>query len=452
MKQYIPENLDIDGLLLDYPPVFKYHRDHFVHILNLLTEIPARNKDLVNEDGWVPINAQTLQKRIRQYKDCLDYLVHCNVLERDPQYVPGQKSREYRFSAEYRTICKPVEIDKYTLTKNITTHKDGQKFAEKKYPYLAKYFNDDLSIDFSAASDYLYQTYEENCILGVRNPALKYNVAMMSAAKIRDHEFYFHVDQTVQRLHTNLTGCKSELRNFITYSGMNMVSIDLKNSQPWISTILLDPKFYEKNASSSLFFNIFNISSYSSSKSSFLPIPYIMLVKKEVSLDSVAKADAQLYREKVLNGTLYEYLADEINERHGIMFTDRKEIKKIIFTVLFSDNRFIGQQGAWAKKMFKVIFPSVYSVFAAIKRNNASALPILLQRMEARLMLDHVSATISKEYPDLPIFTIHDSIVCPVGMEQYVSTVITEESLKCIGAIPKLSFEQWGKEKVKKVA
>jgi len=154
----------------------------------------------------------------------------------------------------------------------------------------------------------------------------------------------------------------------------------------------------------------------------------------------------------VLDGTLYEYLADEINERHGIMFTDRKEIKKIIFTVLFSDNRFIGQQGAWAKKMFKVIFPSVYSVFAAIKRNNASALPILLQRMEARLMLDHVSARISKEYPDLPIFTIHDSIVCPVGMEQYVSTVITEESLKCIGAVPKLSFEQWGKEKVRKVA
>jgi hypothetical protein len=67
MKKYIPEDLDLDGVLLDNPPDFKYHRDDFVYILHLLTSIPARNRDLMDEDGWVPIHAQTLQKVIRKY-------------------------------------------------------------------------------------------------------------------------------------------------------------------------------------------------------------------------------------------------------------------------------------------------------------------------------------------------------------------------------------------------
>jgi len=291
-----------------------------------------------------------------------------------------------------------------------------------------------------------------NCLNGEKNPALKYNISMMSAEKIRDQDFFFHVDGTVNRLHTNLTGCKSELRNFITYAGMELVSIDLKNSQPWISTILFNPNFYESTATPTILFNISNISLYSPSLQSLLPSTLIILVKNELTLNSLGKPDVLLYLEKVLDGTLYDYLADEINRRHGILITSRKEIKRIIFTVMFSDNRFIGQEQAWAKKMFKEIFPSVYEIFKLIKRKSASALPILLQRMEAKLMLNHIASRISKEYPDLPIFTIHDSIVCPLGMEQYVSSVILEESLSYIGSVPMLSVENWSKVKVSKVA
>jgi len=452
MKQYIPENLDLDGLLLDNPPKFKYHRDHFVHVLNLLTEIPARNKDLINEDGWVPINAQKLQKRNRNYNRYLEYLVYYKVLECDPQYIPGEKSREYRFANEYRTVCTPVEISKYTLTKSLGKPMISQKITEKRYPFLAKYFNNDLSIDFPAAVEYLHHSYSFNCVNGVKNPALKYNVALVSAAKFRDHEYFFHVDNTVNRLHTNLTGCKSELRNFITYSGMDLVSIDLKNSQPWLSTILLDPKFYASEGFSSSFFNIFKNSYNSSTKSYIFTNSHIMLVKNDVCVDAVAKPDALIYREKVMDGTIYEYLADELYNRTGVMITDRKEIKRTMFTVLFSDNRFYGQEGAWVKRMFHDIFPSVYNVFKTIKKHDSSALPVLLQRMEASLMLDHVATRISREHPEVPIFTIHDSIVCPVGWEDYVASVIKEESESCLGAVPKLSFDYWGIDNVKNVA
>ena len=43
----------------------------------------------------------------------------------------------------------------------------------------------------------------------------------------------------------------------------------------------------------------------------------------------------------------------------------------------------------------------------------------------------------------MPIFTIHDSIVCPVGNEEYVSNVMKEEMQINLGMNPKVSFEYW---------
>jgi hypothetical protein len=52
------------------------------------------------------------------------------------------------------------------------------------------------------------------------------------------------VDPNVHRFHSNLTCMKSIYRNLLTYDGQKLVSIDIKNSQPYLSTKLLDPKFW----------------------------------------------------------------------------------------------------------------------------------------------------------------------------------------------------------------
>lgn len=38
-------------------------------------------------------------------------------------------------------------------------------------------------------------------------------------------------------------------------------------------------------------------------------------------------------------------------------------------------------------------------------------LPILLQHLEADCVLDYTCKKIAKKYPDMPLFTIHDSII-----------------------------------------
>jgi len=57
MKNFIPRNLDIDGLLKKYPPlrIDNFCKDKLIYILHLLYSIPANNKDLEVPDGFVPI-------------------------------------------------------------------------------------------------------------------------------------------------------------------------------------------------------------------------------------------------------------------------------------------------------------------------------------------------------------------------------------------------------------
>lgn len=52
----------------------------------------------------------------------------------------------------------------------------------------------------------------------------------------------------------------------------------------------------------------------------------------------------------------YEFVHDHILEATGRDIQERKELKTVIFTVLFTDNRFWGQPKAEPKRLFEKIF------------------------------------------------------------------------------------------------
>lgn len=47
------------------------------------------------------------------------------------------------------------------------------------------------------------------------------------------------------------------------------------------------------------------------------------------------------------------------------------------------------------------------------------------------------------ERPELPIFTIHDSVVCPEGNEDYIRAVMAKEIEKHTGMVPEFGLEYW---------
>jgi hypothetical protein len=115
----------------------------------------------------------------------------------------------------------------------------------------------------------------------------------------------------------------------------------------------------------------------------------------------------------------------------------------MVFSVLFSSNKFIGQDEAKPKRLFKRLFPSVYDVFSYLKRKDKTFLACLLQRIESYLILDVICKRISNEYPDIPIYTIHDSIATTSGNEKHVERIMKEELTKHIGIPPTLKFDYW---------
>jgi hypothetical protein len=233
---------------------------------------------------------------------------------------------------------------------------------------------------------------------------------------------------------------KKELRAYITYDGQKLVNIDIKNSQPLFSTLLISEAFYDLRTKP---LNIFNIPSVLPLLSnphdkhvSFIG-HYIMLVKNSKTQYSKG---FQRYKSLVLSGDFYRRISKII--AGGEPF-DKAQMKTMMFMVFFSSNRFIGQPQAKYKKLFRQHFPEVYEVFKRIKKGNHAALSHLLQRIESNIIVERASRRIALERPDLPIFTVHDSIATTVGNEDYVETVIKEEVYNYTGLKVKLGREYW---------
>lgn len=94
---YIPENVDIDRLLVENPPNCRLERDYLVYILHLITAIPARKRDTIKEyNGFTTINKKLLQKRIHDYKVYFDYLLQNSIILEDGFYIVGKKSVGYK--------------------------------------------------------------------------------------------------------------------------------------------------------------------------------------------------------------------------------------------------------------------------------------------------------------------------------------------------------------------
>ena len=83
-----------------------------------------------------------------------------------------------------------------------------------------------------------------------------------------------------------------------------------------------------------------------------------------------------------------------------------------------------------------------------IKKNKSNLLPILLQRIESEIILNRVAKRIERERPELPIFTIHDSVVTTVGNELYIQCVMKDEMDKAINLRPNTEIEYWNSNEV----
>lgn len=456
MRVYLPENLELEQLVRENPPkIGAFKEDKAKFILHLINALAMTAKDSLSEK-YTKINARTLQGIIKDYNKYLDYLIEgIEVVESNNHYMVGFDSKGFRFRNKFRTKVKPDMISDFTLTQNLRRGEIKKEKSVLKLNYLTKWFNDKLEIDVEKATLFVNREYElkkENLQLCDYNPVKKkhkiplnqLNHAIISIDKIKQSDYSKSVDNNTRRFHSNLTNMRSILRNAITYDGEKLISIDIKNSQPYLSLVLFNKEFWlkrkekEENIINS---NKLHISNINIKYNQY----YIMIGDIAESLDDKG---LQLYKDLVSKGVLYEYIQSHLKSDNRLKFSSRRDVKSTVFQTLYSDNRFIGQVEAKPKRDFRELFPDVYALFAVIKKKDHTLLPRLLQNIESHLIIKVISKRIGKELPLAPIFTIHDSIATTSKYVEAVEKIMHEELESAIGFAPSLKRECWDSKNI----
>lgn len=436
---YTPENINIDRLLQENPPEMDLKRDCLVYIIHLVTAIPSRKRDILDEiDGFTPINRKLLQKRIHGYKKHIEYLKKIEVLIERNIYCPGKYSMGLKISNRYESRLVPVEITSWTLIKNIVyLNKTYNTETTDELFFLNNWFNDKIEVNYDNGVKFLNKLYMEELFQPeINDERLRYNCRLLPLLKLKNKEFSFYVDNTGNRLHTNFTQIMSPLRKFIKYDGKGLCAVDIKNSQLYLSIALLDDEIFNTNNISDLITNPQLLSN---------PNYPIMVVEKIKEIKN--EPDVILFKKHASEGKFYNYFGEKLVENELIENMPEAELralaKEITFSSIYSSNQAIGFKREI--RLFKQLFPNVYKIYSLIKkgRNNHPALSICLQKLEAKLVLHKACKIIATIRPSIPIFTLHDSIITTEDNVEFVEKVLCNVLKIKIGVKPPLKLERW---------
>lgn len=477
MKRYIPEKIEINELIKDHPvsQIKGFHPDNLVWILSEIAEKPCNFK------GYVEIHSKRFRSFVHNYNDYLDYAANISLIERDMQYYydifSNSKVRGYKFTDQYSSTIKGIEINYLPIVKKTAKEKVNKLKTCKGNKHLVKWYNPSLSIDYDNAVDYLgiyysekkkeqellaekeqsirntwYEDYSEK-YLALRqcksiNPYESYKRAFISIDKIKEGEYSLSTDSTVGRFHSVLTFMPSDFRNFLRYDGKELVCLDIRNSQAFFSLNLLKVENIEK---------IINVAEklnkrdgklkYRKSKLPF-NLPSSSYILSE-SLQRIDSEEVELYKKLVISGEIYDYYEQIIYDELGITYPSRKAVKEEFFRTIYSSNRYFGQPGAEPKRVFQKYFPGIYDYFVQLKRLHPDIIPIVLQRWESYVVLQCITKRISKDHPEVPLFTIHDGIATTKENIDLVSLIICEELKVLTDYCPALKKEEWNYKNLK---
>jgi len=391
-----------------------YCRDYLKEVISIVACHVRRDEEAT------PLKMTYIKKLVPQGDKYLTALIDLGVIERSGYYVPGQSAFKYSFAPEYDSKYKTAVLNNARLTRRISQafeqfsweasravrgHSEQVRFLKQLTidPGFMRFINENYAADTDA-----------------------YNRVLASATRIMNGDIFYRVDNTSGRFHSNVTNCPKGFRPYLRAKGQQLVNVDVKNCQPYLSTIILtDPM----------------------KASTFAENPAFAMVLQTLKVSQAE--DVKNYISLVISGTFYEYLMTAF-AAEGLPL-DRSETKRQVLRILFARNRMPKDEvNRQARQIFKKRFPTVHKIFNKVRGNSPGdkftsfkRFAILLQRMESYLMLDVVLKRIYRELPGVVAITIHDSIMTGVltNNVEAVKNILIEELQNFVGFRPNVSIE-----------
>lgn len=424
--QLIPEKVikNISGIENKIKPNIKgYSRENLYEVISIVASQTRKS----GEPAQLQITY--VKKLVPQGDRYLHGLINLEIIQRSGNAVKGKTSYRYSFTQEYfsKFISLPLQNQKL-IYRIMKAHKQKNNVARVSVRGHSEQVKFLIHLTIDAGYNEFVET---NCDGRLE----RFNSIVGSATRIMNNDIFYSVDSTSGRFHSNITNMTKELRPFLRINFEPLVNIDIKNSQPFLSILLLlNPAkvaFLTKNKAFALLLQS-------------LKVPYSEDVKKYMSL--------------VVDGQIYEYLMKEFSKEDLILTRD--ETKRQVLRILFARNRMPKDEtNKKARQIFKDRFPTVHRIFSKIrghekgdKFTNFKRFAILLQRIESHLMLDVILKRIYRELPGTIAVTIHDSIMTGILTNniEAVRKIMIEELTFFVGFRPQIKIEGDNREKGKR--
>lgn len=449
---YLPENIVkfLTARIIENPPIFNMNEKIAKFYLHVLFKKVTSDWENETFDTYYSLCSKILDDYSSNYNKYFDYFVENRILEKlNHKKFPGQKSKciRYRFSEHIRQamdldvnyeIVMIDMTDVRTRNTKVVSH-EISNIVKHSAKHLSKWLNENLTIDYLDAknlvkNDMSLSKYQKISYLAAIENLNSNNIY---ASRNRD---------TDNRIHTNLSNCPKILRPFIRYKGENLVNYDIKSSQPYFMIALVECMqqklgkgfFIEDKGSNRSKNRNINLERFINKKIGDKPLMWQKL--SAVLYSSGFQRDYEVLENWILEGVFYDEMMKilypnkpyngrwerKVSKLLGID-TDGKEIQKMISKFYCLDDKedekmmikesvfsilYGGAKNPVREfKDFQNYFPFFSEFLLIIKGSNKSDFPILLQQIESTCVLDYVTKQLAAKYPDMPLFTVHDSIV-----------------------------------------
>lgn len=397
---YIPEGFDARTHLPESLWKDADAANYLLHIIEWNRVCYRRQRS-----AYIPLKAAYLNNVMgRQAKDIRTALEAGGAIDIDPQYFPGEKSRGYRLGPKLRDATFRRHLTTAKLAKKLKRHKMYKKPRLPIHKYLYSWLTR-LEVDHQAAMHSLKS----------RGELIDKYIAL---DMIADRQFYM-VPDDYGRLHTNVSSLSRTLRPFLHYGDDKLVLLDLKNSQPFFFSLLL-LNYYANNMSLDSFYSYNTSEKKRKGRREKVPaitICILSMLKRNSLVKMDLPQDVKDYILLTETGKLYEELVKVFDT------SDREEAK----TALFKWVLFCKPRKNKYHSLFRDRFPSVSGVIDALKEKDHRRLSHHLQKCESAAMIHGVCGRLRDDFPDVPVWTIHDCVMTTKPFLEPVRTVVRDQ-------------------------
>lgn len=355
-----------DELLIDsYSNELK--REDFIHLFYILDRGRLNNSNAIelpstirNQFGSYGSTGKQVWKFPKLVKMCIDKNIIFDTTYSN--YAGANYCKSYGFTQDFINKILDIEIEFQFCEISEKTYKIINRYYKPPTdPILLKHFNtiSNLEIDLNKATTFAKTLNDIKFLRVSRDISNIYN---------KDRILVIQDDRT-KRLFTSFNMMKKELRSFCSFNGEQLISIDLKSSQPYLlASILLN-----KNPNNS---------------------------------------EVKSFYELITKEDLYDWFMKQWNGFNTETYLESREVvKKMFFNYLYKENQ--GTNSAQVVMMEQ--FPEVYKLIKDKKRKER--IWLTLQKLEADIFI-----TVCNKFVNKGCLSVHDSLYFPQSIEEQVRT------------------------------